>query len=129
MMRNVFKNCIVEIIKEKRGIKVIEMKNIIEKIRNFRDERNWNQFHTPENLAKSISIEAAELLENYQWQNPNVDIENVKDEIADIFMYALLFIDKYDFDLEELILKKLDKNKKKYPISKAFGKSDKYDKL
>lgn len=105
------------------------MKALTKKIIEFRDERNWNQFHTPENLAKSIAIEAAELLENYQWQNPDIDLENVKDEIADIFMYVLLFVDKYDFDIKEVVLEKLAKNEKKYPVSKAYGKSDKYDKL
>ena len=105
------------------------MQDLIKKIIEFRDDRNWDQFHTPENLAKSIVIEAAELLENYQWQNPKIDLENIKDEIADIFMYSLLFINKYNFDVEDIILRKLEKNSKKYPVSKAYGKSDKYNKL
>ena len=81
----------------------------MKKIKTFRDERNWDQFHTPENLAKSIAIEAAELLENYQWQNNGVDLENVKEEIADILMYAILFTEKYHFDIETIVLDKLKK--------------------
>lgn len=105
------------------------MKKLMEKLIKFRDDRNWKQFHSAENLAKSISIEAAELLENYQWGDSNVDLDNIKDEIADILMYSLLFIEKHDFDFEEIILEKIDKNNKRYPISKSYGKSDKYNKL
>jgi NTP pyrophosphatase (non-canonical NTP hydrolase) len=95
----------------------------------FREERNWKQFHTPENLAKSISIEAAELLENFQWNSKDYDIENIKDELADIMTYVILFADCFDFDLEQIVLDKLKKNEEKYPVSKAYGKSTKYNKL
>ncbi len=95
----------------------------------FRNDRNWKQFHTPENLAKSISIEAAELLENFQWGSKDYDIENIKDELADIMTYVILFADHFDFDLEQIVLDKLKKNEEKYPISKAYGKSTKYNKL
>ncbi len=105
------------------------MEKLMDEIIKFRDDRNWKQFHSAENLAKSISIEAAELLENYQWGNSNVDLENVKDEIADILIYSLLFIEKYGFNFKEIILEKIEKNNKNYPISKSYGKSDKYNKL
>jgi len=95
----------------------------------FRDNRSWKQFHTPENLAKSISIEAAELLENFQWGSKDYDIENIKDELADIMTYVILFADCFDFDLEQIVLEKLKKNEEKYPVSKAYGKSTKYNKL
>jgi len=105
------------------------MKEVIDKLIKFRDERNWKQFHTPENLAKSVVLEAAELLENYQWQNQEVDIQNVKEEIADIVAYCLLLCEHYEFDLKEIILDKIKKNEEKYPIQKSFGKSSKYNKL
>ena len=91
-------------------------------------EREWEQFHTPENLAKSISIEAAELLELFQWKNPE-DADQVADELADVLTYCLLLADKYGLDPEEIVLSKLEKTKAKYPVEKARGKSDKYDRL
>lgn len=100
-----------------------------DKILRFRNERNWKQFHTPENLAKSISIEAAELLENFQWNSDAYDVECVKDELADIITYVILFADYFDFDLEQIVLDKLKKNEEKYPVDKAYGKSTKYNKL
>ena len=105
------------------------MKEIIKKLIEFRDERDWKQFHSPENLAKSVVLEAAELLENYQWQTKDIDIQNVKDEIADIVAYCLLLCEHYGLDLEEILLNKIEKNKEKYPVTKSFGKSDKYNKL
>ncbi|MBI9008986.1 MAG: nucleotide pyrophosphohydrolase [Tenericutes bacterium] len=105
------------------------MKQILEKLLKFRDDRNWNQFHTPENLAKSISIEASELLENYQWGNKNTDIKNIKEEVADIFSYLLLLCNSLEIDLIDVTNDKIKKNKEKYPIDKAFGTSKKYNKL
>lgn len=105
------------------------MKDIIEKLVKFRDERNWKQFHSPDNLAKSIVIEAAELLENYQWQSKETDLNNVKEEIADIMAYCLLLCDHYQIDYKEILLDKIKKNEEKYPVEKAYGKSDKYTKL
>ena len=105
------------------------MKDIINRLTKFRDDRNWKQFHTPENLAKSIVLEAAELLENYQWNKEELDINNVKEEIADIVGYCLLLCDHYGFDLNTIMNNKIDINEKKYPIDKAYGKSDKYNKL
>jgi dCTP diphosphatase len=104
-------------------------KDLIEKILKFRDERNWKQFHTPENLAKSISIEAAELLENFQWNNNNNDLEDLKDEIADIYIYLLLFSKHFDFDLEEIAFKKVMKNEQKYPVKLSKNNSTKYTKF
>ena len=98
------------------------------RLRAFVAERDWYQFHTPENLAKSISIEAAELLECYQW-NPNVEESAVRDELADVLTYCLLLAEKYGFDVNEIVLEKLEKTGAKYPIEKARGKSEKYDRL
>ena len=97
-------------------------------LRKFVSERNWQQFHTPENLAKSISIEAAELLELFQWAEPQ-DMSEVQDELADVITYCLLLADKYDLDFEKIVLEKLEKTKKKYPVDKSFGSSEKYDRL
>ncbi len=105
------------------------MKNVIKRLNKFRDERNWKQFHTGENLSKSIMIEAAELLENFQWGEEPVDKQNIKEEIADVLNYALMFCDLYGFDVEEILNEKIDQNEKKYPVDKAFGKADKYNKL
>ena len=105
------------------------MDEIIEKLIKFRDDRNWKQFHTPENLAKSVAIEAGELLEHYQWENKTVDINGVKEEIADVVSYCLLLCEHYGFDLKEIIEEKIIKNGEKYPIEKAYGNPTKYDKL
>ena len=103
-------------------------KELLEALRQFVAERGWQQFHTPENLAKSISIEAAELLELFQWSEPS-DLSEVRDELADVITYCLLLADKYDFDFENIVLEKLEKTKAKYPIEKSFGSSEKYDRL
>jgi dCTP diphosphatase len=105
------------------------MKEVLELLIQFRDDRNWKQFHTPENLAKSVAIEASELLENYQWGGGNEDVNNVKEEIADIVGYCLYLCDHYGFDLPTIMKEKITKNNKKYPVDKAYGKSDKYNKL
>ena len=104
------------------------MKATIKKIRSFIKERDWQQFHSPENLAKSIAIEAAELLECFQW-NDDYDKEALLDELADVFYYCLVLADTIDVDIQDIVLNKLEKNKAKYPIDKAKGKSNKYDKL
>jgi len=105
------------------------MKDIIERLSKFREDRNWKQFHTPENLAKSIAIEAGELLENFQWEQYKENIENVKEELADVFSYCLMLSDLYGFDLKTILNDKIDKNELKYPVKKSFGRSDKYNKL
>jgi len=100
----------------------------IEQLREFVKERDWAQFHTPENLAKSVSIEAAELLECYQWGG-EADLEAVKAELADVLTYCLLLTDKLDLDAEAIVLEKLEQTKAKYPVEKSRGKSDRYDRL
>jgi len=105
------------------------MDEVVKRLLKFRDDRNWKQFHTPNNLAKSIAIESSELLINYQFDDAYFDLENVKDELADIMAYCLMLNDHYGFDLKKIMNDKIDKNEKKYPISKAFGKANKYNKL
>ncbi len=104
------------------------MEELMQEIKQFNKERDWDQFHSPENLAKSISIEAGELLECFQWNN-NYDKEEVCEELADVFTYCLQMAMKLGVDPEEIILKKLDKTRKKYPVDKAKGVSTKYNKL
>ena len=96
-------------------------------LRAFVEERDWGQFHTPENLAKSISIEAGELLECFQWGD--ADLVSAKDELADVLTYCLLLADRLDLDPEAIVLAKLERTRKKYPADKARGRSDKYDRL
>lgn len=94
------------------------MKNIIEEIIKFRDARGWDNSDNPENLAKSIIIEAAELLENYQWGPNHANLVNVQEEIADVVIYAIAMAHDLGFDMEKIILDKLDKNAIKYPVKK-----------
>ncbi len=104
------------------------MEELMKEIKQFNEERDWDQFHSPENLAKSISIEAGELLECFQW-NSNYDKEEVYGELADVFTYCIMMADKLNVDPKEIILKKLDKTRKKYPVDKAKGVSTKYNRL
>lgn len=104
-------------------------KETIERIRKFTEDRDWDQFHAPENLAKSIIIEAAELLECFQWDNERYDVEHVKEELADVMVYCQNLLDKLGLDADEIVNAKMDQNEAKYPVAKAKGKSDKYDKL
>ena len=97
------------------------------KIKKFHEERDWNQFHSPENLAKSISIEAGELLECFQWDN-NYNLEELCDEMADVYIYLLDLADRVNVDLIDIADKKMDKNAIKYPVDKAKGNSKKYNK-
>ena len=105
------------------------MKEIIERLMKFTEDRNWEQFHTPDNLAKSIAIEASELLINYQYGDAYFDINNVKEELADVMAYCLLLGEHYGFDFKSIMNDKIDKNELKYPVSKSYGKADKYNKL
>ena len=93
----------------------------------FRDDRDWSQFHTGENLAKSICIEAAELLEVYQWDHTEKSIDKVKEELADVFLYATLMADHYHLNIEEIMLEKLKKNEEKYPAEMVKGSAKKYN--
>lgn len=104
------------------------MDKLIKEIRKFNEERDWDRFHTPENLAKSIAIESGELLECFQWNN-NYNKEEVCEELADVFTYCIMMADKLGVKPENIILKKLEKTKNKYPIEKAKGVSTKYNKL
>ena len=119
---------IVKIVKNIINRKKKKMEKIIEELKKFNEERDWDKFHSPENLAKSISIEAGELLECFQWNN-NYNKEEVCEELADVFTYCIQMAMKLNVSPEEIILKKLEKTKKKYPAEKAKGVSTKYDKL
>ena len=101
----------------------------IERIRKFSEDREWDQFHSPANLAKSISIEANELLECFQWDENNYDVNDVKEELADVIVYCQNMLDKLCLDIDEIINAKMDKHEAKYPVEKAKGKADKYNKL
>lgn len=101
----------------------------IERIRKFSEDRDWEQFHTPANLAKSISIEANELLECFQWSDIDFDPEQVREELADVIVYCQNMLDRLELDVDEIVNRKMDQNEKKYPVEKAWGKADKYDKL
>lgn len=105
------------------------MKELMEEIKRFNEERDWDKFHSPENLAKSISIEAGELLECFQWDGKDYNREEVLEELADVFTYAIQMAMKLDVNPENIIMKKLEKTKKKYPVEKAKGVSTKYNKL
>jgi len=105
----------------------------INKILKFRDDRDWKQFHNPKDLAISISLEAAELLEVFQWSGSDISNEGkqekIKEELADVVNYCVLMADVCGLDLDEIIQEKIRVNEAKYPVEKAKGKSDKYNKL
>jgi len=101
------------------------MDEVKRKIIKFNEERDWDQFHSPGNLAKSISIEAGELLECFQWDN-NFNKQEVCEELADVVNYCILLADKLDVDLGQIVLDKLEKTRKKYPVEKSKGTSKKY---
>ncbi|WP_312652540.1 nucleotide pyrophosphohydrolase [Proteiniclasticum sp.] len=107
--------------------------HLVDKIIKFRDDRNWNQFHNPKDLAISISIEAAELLETFQWSGTDlenkVNIDNMKEELADVLIYCVLLADKLDVDITSIIEEKLKMNEEKYQKDKAYGNSKKYTEL
>ena len=90
----------------------------INRIRRFTSDRDWDQYHTPSNLAKTIVIESTELLECFQWNNDKFDLEHVKEELADVIVNCQNLIDKLRLDEDEIVNKKLEKNKKKYPVEK-----------
>lgn len=106
------------------------MKELMKEIRQFTEDRDWDQFHNGKDLALALSIEAAELNEAFLWKDAkDVKIEKVKEELADVFNYAFLIADKYQLDVREIVMEKLAKNAAKYPVEKAKGKSDKYTEL
>lgn len=104
-----------------------------EKILSFRNERNWSQFHNPKDLAISVSLEAAELLECFQWSGSDTEVttklEAMKEELSDIFIYSILLADRLKINLDEVIQAKIAKNAEKYPVEKSFGKSSKYTEI
>lgn len=100
-----------------------------ERIRQFTIDRDWDQFHSPSNLAKSIAIEASELLECFQWDNDNYNLDNVKDELADVIVYCYDMLDKLGLDIDEIVNNKMAKNEAKYPIEKAKSSAKKYTEL
>lgn len=106
------------------------MNEAIARLRQFRDDRDWKQFHNPKDLSLALSIEAAELLELFLWKSPEqADVNKIKEELADVFAYALLLADSYDLDVEKIVLDKIAMNEKKYPVSKAKGTAKKYTDL
>ena len=98
-----------------------------ERIRNFVADRDWEKFHSPSNLAKSISIEANELLECFQWSDTDYDLQHVKEELADVLVYCQNMLDKLGLDEDEIVNMKMDQNEAKYPVEKAKGNSTKYN--
>ena len=103
--------------------------SLCERIEKFNDDRDWNQFHSPANIAKSISIEAGELLECFQWNEKDYNKNDVIDELADVANYCIQMSQVLNVDLIEAINNKIDKTEKKYPVEKAKGTSVKYNKL
>lgn len=103
-------------------------KETIALIKQFVKERDWNKFHTPVNLAKSLVLEAAEVLELFQWSSKETSLDDMEDELADVLVYATLLCENYHLDMDEIIAKKMKKNALKYPIEKAYGNSTKYNK-
>ncbi|WP_442867530.1 nucleotide pyrophosphohydrolase [Castellaniella sp. S9] len=110
--------------------KAKEMDQALQRLRQFRDDRDWQQFHNPKDLAVALSIEAGELLEAFLWKAPEAaDPEKVKEELADVLAYALLLSDAYGFDPQQIVLDKIKRNEEKYPVDKARGSAKKYNEL
>ena len=101
----------------------------IERIRKFTEDRDWNQFHSPANLAKSIVIEAAEVLECFQWNETEYDLQHIKEELADVLVYSQNLLDKLELDADEIVNMKMEQNEAKYPVDKAKGNAVKYTEL
>ena len=101
----------------------------IERIRKFTEDRDWDQFHSPANLAKSIVIEAAELLECFQWSDTEYDLQHIKEELADVLVYSQNLLDKLEIDADEIVNMKMEQNEAKYPVDKAKGNAVKYTEL
>ena len=107
-----------------------EMEEILSALITFRDERDWEQFHNPKDLAIALSIETNELLESFLWKNAeDANIEKVREELADVFAFAFLLADKYKFDVREIVLEKIKKNGEKYSVDKSKGTAKKYNEL
>jgi NTP pyrophosphatase (non-canonical NTP hydrolase) len=107
-----------------------EFEEIIEALIQFRDERDWKQFHNPKDLALAISIESGELLESFLWKShEEAKREKVKEELADVLAYAFLLAEKYNFNIKDIVLEKIKQNAEKYPVSKSKGSATKYNEL
>lgn len=113
-----------------------DLTDVVEKLKNFRDSRDWRKFHDPKNLAMSIAIEAAELMEIFQWVNSNDSLDKakeqerrVREEVADILLYLLSLADTLQIDLRNACLEKLDLNEKRYPVAESYGRAFKYTEL
>jgi NTP pyrophosphatase (non-canonical NTP hydrolase) len=105
-----------------------DIKELTEVLLKFRDERDWEQFHNPKDLAVAISIESGELLENFLWKNPSeANQDKVKEELADIFAFSFLLAHKYNLNVKEIILEKIKRNGEKYPVEKSKGSAKKYN--
>ena len=103
---------------------------ILSALLEFRNDRDWEQFHNPKDLALAINVEAGELLEIFLWKKPDeADKEKVKEELADVLAYAFLLAEKYGFDIEEIVLEKISKNERKYPVDRSKGNAKKYNEL
>lgn len=105
------------------------LEELKQKIDQFNKERDWDKFHSPSNLAKSIVIEAGELMECFQWSDDDYNIEDVEEELADVMNYCIQLASKLNLDVKEIVENKLALTEKKYPVDKAKGVSTKYDKL
>jgi NTP pyrophosphatase (non-canonical NTP hydrolase) len=109
---------------------MLDIDNLIDQITKFRDERDWKQFHNSKDLSLALSIEASELNELFLWKKAeDVDEDRLKEELADVLIYAFLLAKNHDLNIEEILLSKLAKNSKKYPIKKSKGNANKYNKL
>jgi NTP pyrophosphatase (non-canonical NTP hydrolase) len=107
-----------------------ESEEIIQALLKFRNERDWEQFHNPKDLALAINVEAGELLELFLWKSANeANEEKIREELADVFAFAFMLAEKYNFDVKEIILDKIKTNGEKYPVDKAKGTAKKYDEL
>ena len=107
-----------------------DLKQLKNEIVRFTQERDWDQFHNGKDLALALSIEASELNEAFLWKDAkDVNVDKVKEELADIFNYAILIADKYDLDIKQIVLEKLRRNAEKYPVDKAYGSAKKYNEL
>ena len=107
-----------------------DLEELRQAIVKFTQERDWDQFHNGKDLALALSIEAAELNEAFLWKEASqVNVEKVKEELADIFNYAILIADKYNLDVKQIVLDKLRRNAEKYPVDKAYGSAKKYNEL
>lgn len=107
-----------------------DLEELRQAIVKFTQERDWDQFHNGKDLALALSIEAAELNEAFLWKEAkDVNVEKVKEELADIFNYAILMADKYDLDIKQIVMDKLQRNAEKYPVEKSYGSAKKYNEL